>query len=401
MKRLIATVFAMTLAALPAGAQSLDDLNIQFHGYATQGFLYTNHNNIFTTNSSNGSPAWDEAVVNLGAQPTPKLRVGVQARYFLLGDFGNAITLDWAAADYKASDKFGVRFGKVKIPSGLLNETQDIDPSYMWSLLPQANYPISSRNSALADYGGVVYGTLSLGPQLGKLEYRGWGGEFAIPSNDGYWVAFREEGIALTNGYNGISAGTALHWRTPLPGLMAGASFSRTNKSSGAFTDTYVVPAGPSKGVTITTPGALVLSPINLPDVFARYEKDRLMIAAEYNRTDGLLYLNGLSPYPERFDERPWYAMASYKVTGKLTAGAYHTEEINRQAALGPARYFKDWVVSGRYDFNEFLYAKAEQHFISGTEVGFDANHNPPTVSLPTGLEPTTRLTILKIGVSF
>ncbi len=82
--------------------------------------------------SSNGSPAWIEAVLNVSAVPTPKLRVAVQARYALLGTSGNAITLDWAAADYKVNDRFGVRFGKVKTPWGLFNETQDIDSSYMW-----------------------------------------------------------------------------------------------------------------------------------------------------------------------------------------------------------------------------------------------------------------------------
>jgi len=327
--------------------------------------------------------------------PNPKLRVGVQARYFLLGNYGNEITLDWAAADYKANDKFGVRFGKVKIPSGLLNETQDIDPSYMWSLLPQSVYPISSRNSALAEYGGVVYGTLALGSKLGKLEYRGWGGEVAIGPNDGYWVNFKEEGIVLTNGLNGVDIGNALHWKTPISGLMVGASFTRLNKSNSPFVDTYVVPAGPSKGVTITTPGALVLNPINEPQVFARYEKDRFMIAAEYERSDGSLLLSGLSPVPSRFDSRPWYVMTSYKVSNKLTAGVYSTQDINHADPLGPARYFKDWAISGRYDFNQFIYAKAEQHIIDGTAVGFDANMNP------NGIQPTTKLTVLKIGVSF
>lgn len=397
-------LFAAVFIAASTGylhAQSLDDLNIQIHGYATQGFLYTTQNNILTTHSSDGSPAWDEAVVNIGAQPNSKLRVGVQGRYFLLGNFGNAITLDWAAADYKANDKFGVRFGKVKVPSGLLNETQDIDPSYMWSLLPQSIYPISSRNSALAEYGGVVYGTLSLGQKLGKLEYRGWGGEFAIPSDDGYWVNFKEQGISLTNGLDGVSAGTALHWKTPLSGLMVGTSFQRTNKASGALVDTYVVPAGPSKGITITTPGFLVLNPLNTPDFFARYEKNRVMFAGEYQRSVGTLLLSGVSPLPDKFDQRSWYVMSSYKVTDKLTAGIYTTQDFNRKAALGPARYFKDWAISGRYDINQYLYLKAEQHFIDGTSVGYDAALNPPTTTLPTGLKPDTHLTILKIGVNF
>jgi len=395
MKRFLIGAMALTLGAIPVTAQSLEDLNIQIHGYATQGFLYTAQNNILTTSSSNGSPAWSEAVVNITSQPTPKFRIGVQGRYFLLGNYGNAITLDWAAADYKASDKLGVRFGKVKIPNGLLNETQDIDPSYIWSLLPQGNYPISSRNSQLAEYGGVVYGTFNLGQKMGKLEYRGWGGEVAIGPNDGYWVAFKEEGIVLTNGLNAVSSGTALRWKTPLPGLMLGASFTRLNKSSSPFVDTYVVPAGPSKGVTITTPGAMVLNAINEPAFFARYEKNRIMIAGEYVREPAFIILSGLSPYPERSDSRPWYAMTSYKVTDKLTGGVYTTQDVNHQAVLGPARYFKDWALSGRYDFNQYLYAKAEQHFIDGTAVGFDADLNP------NGIKPSTKLTILKIGMSF
>jgi hypothetical protein len=120
MRKFLVGAFALALSASPAFAQSLDDLNIQIHGYATQGFLYSNQNNVLTTRSSNGSPSWNEEVVNLGAQPIPKLRVGVQVRYFLLGNYGNSFTLDWAQADYKVDDRFGVRVGKVKMPVGLL-----------------------------------------------------------------------------------------------------------------------------------------------------------------------------------------------------------------------------------------------------------------------------------------
>src|SRR5580698_6167462 len=173
MNRLFVGAMALALGTIPAAAQSLDDLNIQIHGYATQGFLYTTQNNIFYANSSDGSPAWTEAVVNLTAQPVEKLRFVIQARYQLLGSTGNAITLDWAAADYKVNDRFGVRFGKVKTPWGLFNETQDIDPSYMWALLPQSIYDITTRNADLSHYGGVVYGRLKLGQSAGKLDYRG------------------------------------------------------------------------------------------------------------------------------------------------------------------------------------------------------------------------------------
>jgi hypothetical protein len=117
-----------------------------------------------------------------------------------------------------------VRFGKVKTPSGLFNEIQDIDPSYMWSLLPQGIYPITSHNGILTHYGGVAYGTLKLGQNLGKLEYRGWGGERVLASNDGYFVSSHSAGTTFPSGMSWAIYGGALRWRTPLAGLMVGAS---------------------------------------------------------------------------------------------------------------------------------------------------------------------------------
>jgi hypothetical protein len=378
---------ALALGAIPATAQSLEDLNIQVHGFATQGFLYSTNNNIFTTSSSNGSPAWTEAVVNLTAQPLPKLRVGVQVRYFLLGNFGNDITLDWANADYKVNDWFGVRFGKVKIPNNLFNETQDIDPSYMWALLPQGVYTLPDRNSMLSQYGGVVYGTLKLGENLGKMEYRGWGGEQVISGSDGYWIGLREAGMNLPNGLSGTNIGAALHWKTPLTGLMIGGSDIRR-------------PAWSSPLTLGTLTGTMTPKAFNEWAAFGIFEKNKVMIAGEYNRLDPPITLNFPSasliiPFP--VDKRQWYGMASYKVTGKLTAGIYDSQQINKALPLseGPARFSKDWVVSGRYDFSQYLYAKAEEHFIDGADNYYDTNLNS------NGIKSTTKLTVLKIGVSF
>ena len=375
----------LLMGGMSAAAQSLDDLNIQIHGYATQGFLYTTQNNMLTTHSSDGSPAWTEAVVNVTAQPNPKLRIGVQARYFVLGNYGNSIILDWAAADYKADDRFGIRFGKVKTPNGLLNEIQDIDPSYMWSLLPQGVYPISSRNSVLAHYGGVVYGTFKAG-QAGKLEYRAWGGERIIGSDDGYTLAQRESGVDAPNGIAGVTLGGALHWRTPLPGLMLGASDTHDEQ----WLSTVTAGNGALNGTE-------TINPLTQQEFFGRYEKDKMMVGAEWSRlpVSGTVVFTGAPASPIALDDRAWYAMGSYKLTGKLMAGLYFSELVDHAGALGPSRYSKDWALSGRYDFNEFLYAKAEQHFVDGTAIGYDTQLNP------NGLKPDTRLTVLKVGISF
>jgi hypothetical protein len=400
MKRLLLGLAIAAASVLTAPSQSLEDLNIQFHGYATQGFLYSTANNFFTTSSSNGSPAWDEAVVNLTAQPTPKLRIGVQARYFLLGNLGNAITLDWAAADYKPSDLFGARFGKVKTPSGLFNDIQDIDPSYQWALLPQSIYPLMSRNSLLAHYGGVVYGTLKLGAKGGKLDYRGWGGERVLPGTDGYFLNQTETGTTLPNGLGGITTGVALHWRTPIKGLMIGASNARDNVWSAGIVQSINV----GGGLIVPFPGTESLNKFNSPSFFAKYEKDKWMLAAEQSRlpVSGLEVIPGAGvTAPFRFDPHSWYGMVSYKATGKLTAGVYDTQSFDHQARLGQGRYLKDWAINAHYDFSQFLYAKVEQHFQGGTLSGYDVTMNLPTAALPTGLQTNTRLTVLKLGVSF
>jgi hypothetical protein len=391
MNRMTIGALALVLGAIPAAAQSLEDLNIQIHGYATQGFLYSTQNNLFTTQSSNGSPAWDEAVMNVSAQPIPKLRVGVQARYFMLGNYGNNITLDWAMADYKFDDRFGIRAGKTKTPSGLFNEIQDIDPSYTFALLPQGVYSIASRNSLLSQYGGVVYGTLKLN-QLGKLEYRGWGGERAITADDGNFLPAKEAGTTLPYGLDGTTIGAALHWRTPIDGLMIGASDNHNAKKSAPIVNT------PTTGASQTaTNGTQTVPAYSQVFLFSKYERNKVLVAGEFEKADPtqIAALTGKPVSTARTDTYSWYTMVTYKLTGKLTAGSYYLQEFNRAAALGPKRYLKELTISGRYDFNQFLYAKFEEHLMNGNVVDYDTNANPG------GLQRTTKLTLLKFGVSF
>jgi hypothetical protein len=334
--------------------------------------------------------------MNVTAQPYPKLRVGVQARYSLLGNLGNAITLDWVLADYKANDKFGVRFSKVKTPTGLFNEIQDIDPGFIWVLLPQSVYPLESRNSLLTHDGGVVYGTLKLGSKLGKLEYRGFGGERVMTGNDGYFLGLTESGINLPNGISGVTIGGALHWKTPLTGLMIGASDAKDEKWSAPITSSYSV-----QGMSIPLTGTFTIDPLNMYNFFGKYEKDKIMFAAEHDRLPATVPINltsvltGPISQVDTTDQRSWYGMFSYKVSSKLTAGVYDSNLIDHQSSLRPWRYSKDWAMTGRYDFNSFLYAKAEQHFIQGTALNIDALMNP------NGTTTNFKLTVLKIGVSF
>jgi hypothetical protein len=277
------------------------------------------------------------------------------------------------------SETFGIRFGKVKTPTGLFNETQDIDPSYNWALLPQSVYDVATRNADLAHYGGVVYGSLPLGKKWGKLDVRGWGGEAVIPTDDGQFDDLREAGNGPQNSFNYPLFGGALHWRTPIRGLMVGASDSRANQASVALTG-----------------GTESFSAWNNLSYFGQYTKGNAMFAAEWNRQAGSSSLNltGSPADAKPYDSRGWYAMATYKLKEKLTVGAYDSQYFELQQPRGADRYSKDWAVSGRYDVTQFLYLKAEQHFIQGTALSFTNALNPDP-------RPTSRLTALKIGVSF
>jgi hypothetical protein len=379
-----AAVFATvrTCGGVFASAQSIDDLNIQVHGYATQGFVYSTNNNWDTTDSTDGSSAWTEAVVNLSARPEPRLRIGIQARYYLLGDYGNALTLDWAQADFKVNEKFGFRVGKVKTPTGLLNESQDIDPAQLWVLLPQSIYALASRNAILSHYGGVVYGAIPLAESFGRLEYRLYGGERKVASDDGSLVQFEVNGVQIPNGVSGVTFGATLRWHTPLPGLFLGVTYG-SERQSGELTDNGLE-------------GTIKTSPFNVPYFFGQYERKRIMVGGEYSRVDphGAITLNGYSPFNSAEDRRSFYVMASYKLAQKLTSGIYYSSSIDRQAPVSSARYQKDWALSSRYDFNPYLYLKLEQHFIDGTELGYNTSNN-------FSLKPNSRMTLLKLGVSF
>ena len=399
MKSFVICVAAfLAVSGAGARAQSLSDLNIELHGYATQGFVYTNQNNWNTTQSTEGSPAWTDVVLNVTAQPDPKLRVAVQGRYFLLGNFGDSITLDWADGDYKVNSHLGVRFGKVKTPTGLFNEVQDIDPTQVWSLLPQSVYPIASRNSLLSHYGGVAYGDFELGKRLGTVEYRAFGGDRVISSGDGYLQPFRDVGITVPNGMTGPLFGGALHWDTPVQGLTIGASGDVQR-----FSANISVPVPVAPNVAVTVSGAAHLVPMTIPSYFGKLDKGRVFLGGEYSRIPfvGWIDLRALSgglPLPSidvSCDFRNWYFMGTYRFSDRFTAGAYYSSAQNAHKPLGPGRYQKDWTVSGRYNFNPFVYAKAEQHFMQGTETGFSAMTNTG------GLQPNTRMSILKIGVSF
>ena len=59
---------------------------------------------------------------------------------------------------------------------GLFTDSQDMDFSNTFALLPQSVYPIDLRDATIAHLGGDIYGKAKLAHNLGSIAYTAYGG---------------------------------------------------------------------------------------------------------------------------------------------------------------------------------------------------------------------------------
>ncbi|HEY3666471.1 MAG TPA: hypothetical protein VGL19_10745 [Polyangiaceae bacterium] len=390
----VLVLLAAFAVARPAAAQGdgdsdvPDPLALQTHAFVSQGFLKSNQNN-YLTSSKRGSFEFTEVGINFTKALTDNFRVGVQLFTHDLGPLGNYRTqFDWYYLDYRGFDWLGLRAGRTKIPFGLYNDSSDFDSARVPVLLPQSVYPIDHRDYLLAQIGGEVYGNIRLG-ELGSLEYRGYGGtlDFSAP-------AAPAPGITVSNLSVPYVYGGRLMWSTPVPGLLAGASYQKVR-----FDADYNF--APALGAPLQAAGLL---PANfngtLPTKFLvklwvaslEYQTGGLLASAEYSRWIGG-FESAASPLllpPHVVNER-YYAMVSYHVAPWFTPGVYYSSYMpNRDdKSGGRASYQHDFALSFRYDINAHWLIKVEGHWMEGTaalDKTLNDNHDPSTLAKEWGL---------------
>jgi hypothetical protein len=371
----------LLLVCARSGTLHAQDLSgIVVHAYVSQGFLFTSNNNYLSMKSSDGSPQWTDAAVNISDSVADNLRVGVQLHMYQLGEFGGSnVFVDWASGDYRVNDHFGIRAGKVKTIWGLFNDSQDIDAIFLWILLPQGSYSVDHKSFYLAHVGGDVYGGLSLGKRAGTLHYVAYAGQATIDLNDGYIQTFAELGLVFTNSLGGKTYGADLQWETPLKGLILGSSGN------------WLAADGTAPAGTFHSPAYLV------PSMYGKFNGGRVYLAGEYDRIPiNAIITVGATAIPFVADGRSWFAMGSYRLRKKFQVGSYYSHYVNKASdTTQPANYSKDLVLSARYDFNDYFYGKIEGHFLHGTALGYYTSTNP------NGLAPNSNMLAAKIGFSF
>jgi hypothetical protein len=387
MNRLMAGALSLVLFAPAVNAQkglekNLEKLHIQVHGFATQSIVYSNHDNYLGMNTSDGSADWSEAAVNVNDQLTPRLRAGVQLHYTRLGEFGgDKPVLDWALGDFKVKPWLNVRAGKVKIRWGLYNDTQDYDPGYLWSLLPESIYGLDLRTTNLSQQGVDLYGKIQLAHHLGRIDYSLYYGYYTYASDDGYMAIFKASEIDFVHPPKGKTPGFDFRWATPVTGLKVGGSVMFYDSSGKLTNGSYYQPLAV------------------WPTFYAQYDAPKYFVSAQYMKLVQYqtITVDETDPATSVSDGRGWFAMGGYHLTSKLQAGAYYSHYLLASGgdSSDPVNYSNDWVVSGRYDIHPKVYAKMEGHFIKGQGLGFYSFNNLNE------LQPKTNLLVAKIGFTF
>jgi hypothetical protein len=409
-RRIVGLVFACFCAGqltLQAQDFKLFNREVEIHGFASQGFVYTDTNNWLTMNTSQGSGAFTDFGFNVSTNVTDKLRVGAQFYDRNLGQLGQYHpSLDWAVVDCRFKSWFGVRGGKVKTTLGLYTDTQDLDFLRPFALLPQSVYPMDLRDATIAHLGGDVYGRLPLKHGLGDLSYTAYAGHRSDSVYSGYPYLLSQHAVYFKS-YGGLQYGVDLRWSTPVKGLLIGAS--RMNEDI----------TGKGLAINPFNPGAGLLpyrehSKADWTNQFyAQYTVGKLRIDSEYRRylRDQILF-SGTSE--NETDVRGWYISGAYRITKGLKLGSYYSRYTITSVISGalaalapnqtdtslPANHIYDKVITARVDLKKFWNVKVEGHFMNGYGNSTYPDGFYPQVN-PQGFNPDTNALVVKTGFNF
>lgn len=354
----------------PAAAATLslreDVPDLEVHGFVSQGFLLTSAND-YLAKSSRGSFEFSEAGLNFTLPATDRLRLGLQLFSRRLGPTGDyRAVLDWYYLDYRWRDWLGVRAGRVKLPFGLYNDISDTDTARTAVLLPQSIYPTQNRDFLLAQTGMEIYGYAGLG-SAGGLDYSLYGGTIFLDVRP-------QPGSALTILDLDVPfvVGARVLWGPPVDGLRLGGSVQVLRL------DTDLLVPGASGSVTVRIPATLWVAS-------AEYAHRDLLLAAEYSRWLVKTESSNPAVIPEgsTISERA-YALASYRVSPWLQAGAYYSLLFpNVDHRTGRESVQHDVALTLRFDVESYWLIKVEGHYMHGTAgLSSTLNGNRPLSAL-------------------
>ena len=297
--------------------------------------------------------------------------------------------LDWAFADYKFKDWFGVRAGKVKTTFGLYTDTQDMEFLHTWAILPQSLYPLDLRALTISHLGGDIYGDIPVKKRLGSLSYTAYAGRESEDKYGGFRDVSLQQGRSRKGG-SGWIAGGDLRWNSPVPGFTVGGSWLHES----AVANGTVVARG--------TPFTFTKED-HTPVFYADYLRGNLHLTGEYSRNPRTFRFTGV-PHLLLLQQEPlaWSTSVAYRISKHLELGTYHSRFISDTNKDWNARsnHIYDQTITARVDINRHWIFKVEGHFIDGYG-SINSAHGFYLAQNPHGYQPKTSMLVLRTGLNF
>lgn len=383
MSKQLTTTKIVGLSLLVGATASAWDLKlgsetVTFHGFASQGFLYSSDYD-YLGETTDGSFQFNEFGLNAAYSPFNRTRIAVQGFAFDVGDVGNhELLLDYASLEYTFNDYIGLRGGRVRRPGGIYNHIQDVDLARTSVLLPQGIYDSRWRDFSTSIDGGVVFGNIPMG-KGGSLSYEAYGGLMNL-SEEGGVAALLRNSLAPVGTVDSLDSspifGAQLWWNTPLDGFRAGAAAGFVKEL--AYDFTVPPPFGPGQ----------MRSESDIPyfQYSLEYIWNSWTFQAEYYtyNSSSKQYMGSTQTASSRNRPESWYAGAAYRVNSWLEIGTYYTEHYadasDRSGNTRPVRadaFQKDLALSFRFDATDWWIMKLEGHYIRGTALLQDTANNP------------------------
>jgi hypothetical protein len=365
----LATLAAVTINQLEAADLKLFGTNgppVDFHGFISQGFLYSSSYN-YLGDSSRGSFLFTEAGLNASFNPFPRTRIAAQAFTYDIGKAGGYdAVLDYAQIEYTLNDYIGVRAGRIRRPQGIYNDIQDVDVARTFVLLPQGIYDARWRDFYASLDGGEFFGTIPL-QRAGSLSYEIYGG-IVRPSDDGGVALEIRSALPAFISLDSISSaeifGGQVWWNTPVDGLRFGAAGGFLPAVD--FTTTIQTLGGP-------------FHPDNQTSVtFQQYSAEYLWKAWTFQAETFFRNIYADAAGMPDTHSLTWYGSAAYRFNKWFEAGGYYTEYYGDTHQSDNSMFYqKDAALTLRFDPKNWWTVKIEGHYIRGTGLLQDNPDNP------------------------
>ena len=328
--------------------------HLRIDGFGTQGYLRTTDNNFLGADSRG---TFDFSAYSLVLKANVTDQFTVWSELSTSSQMRDAISLEWAFAQYNFNDSLNVKFGKMHTPVGIYNEVRNVFPIIPLSILP-AFYADTTEFSPATIKGAALNGRFSLG---------GWGAEYDLYGGMSYF-----NHSAGSRPFENM-AGTRLWINSPESVLRIGQTLFTGVEM---LTDAAGLKTGGRTRMTTYIPSFEYFSPIGLT------------LRGEL----GLHYHQGELKNPKDPRRLGYYVEATYALTEKLTPVVrYDVYYPRRRAVDFPKDYQQDLTFGFNYGFASYFVWKAEIHHIKGTTL-LDPATNPA---------PKTRWNLMATSVSF